>query len=291
MISSDITPKSLFAAFEQRLQFRYDSGEIRSLYYLILKQVTRWDRASVVINREKSLPFDQASRVCQYLDRLVAGEPIQYIIGTVQFLDMELLVSPGVLIPRPETEEMASLIIRDCIPKLPLGAHILDIGTGSGCLALALKKARSDLHVTALEISTAALKVARKNAEALCLDITWKHGDLMNRDEWKKMGSFDLIVSNPPYIPQHEKLSMCPHVTAHEPGIALFVPDDDPLIFYRHIHSFLHAHLSQTGIVFLEIHEKFSKAIVMMFRENRDLLVEEKKDFRGKDRFVILRKK
>jgi release factor glutamine methyltransferase len=288
MIPEKNTPKSFLILFEKRLETHYTLQEIRSIFYWVMSYVTHRNRSSLILTNEQPLNPDQCGQIIQILDRLDRGEPIQYIIGMAPFLDLEISVSPDVLIPRPETEELASLIIQDFLPLIPPGGKVLDIGTGSGCLALAIKNARKDLIVTGVDCSSRALEIARKNSQSLDLEIHWIEGDILKNDRLQKGTRFDLITSNPPYIPQKQKQAMMRHITDYEPNKALFVPDDDPLLFYKKIRGLLSEYLAPYGTVCLEVHEQFADDVAKLFEDILGAAVKQQADFRGKPRFVFI---
>lgn len=196
------------------------------------------------IAKEKTtIPFDEI------ISRLNQGEPIDYILGYTYFYGFKIWVDQNTLIPRPETEELVELIINENKHRDSL--HILDIGTGSGCIALALKSQLANNSLTAIDVSTSALDLARKNAEFHDLNIDFIPIDVLNEDEWSKLGQYDIIVSNPPYIPQKEKKDMISSVIDYEPHLALFV-GNDPFIFYKQILKLATSHLQPNGLVYFE---------------------------------------
>ncbi len=217
--------------------------------------------------------------------------PLQYVLGKAWFMDMEFVVNKSVLIPRPETEEMVSLILKNLPSKESLrDFKILDIGTGSGCIAISLKKHIAESSVTAIDISGDALKVAATNAADNDVTIRFVEADILNQENWALLPESDLIVSNPPYVTVSEKKFMQPNVLDYEPHTALFVPDDDPLIFYRFIMAFAKDTLNPTGSLWFEINEKFGDklkdiALNQGFSEANIFF-----DLRGKSRFLQCRK-
>lgn len=213
------------------------------------------------------------------------ARPIQYIIGKAYFSDFELMVNEYVLIPRPETDELVHLIIHENKNNShPI--RILDIGTGSGCIAIALKKHLPNAIVTAIDISQNALNVAHKNAKKIGVEIDFKEQDILNND-WQIDFPFDIIVSNPPYITKAEKLAKN---VMQEPNIALFVSDDDPLQFYKAIEKFSRKNLSKKGKVFMETHSFFAIETQVYWQEN-NWQTTLKKDMQGMDRILIANKK
>jgi release factor glutamine methyltransferase len=218
------------------------------------------------------------------LGELMAFKPIQYVIGKAYFYGLELEVDSSVLIPRPETEELVKWIADD--HKKRAGLNVLDIGTGSGCIILALGKLLKNPHLTAVDISKDALRMAKKNADKYQADVDFKKVNILEENEWNEPGTFDIIVSNPPYVRESEKSMMMPNVLDYEPYPALFVPDRDPLLFYRAIAGFSREHLQENGKLYLEINENFGKEVRVLLEDEgfSDVLI--RKDMRGKDRMV-----
>lgn len=211
------------------------------------------------------------------IQRLNEGEPIDYILGYTYFYGLKVLVSKDTLIPRPETEELVEIILKENLKKTKL--KILDIGTGSGCIALALKSKLADAEITAIDVSNAALEIAHKNSRVLGLDINFILLDILNEQLWPKLGSYDIIVSNPPYIPQAEESDMTSSVLDYEPHLALFV-EKDSLVFYKQILKFAQAHLHSTGIVYFETSQS------IQLEEFDGFQIEKKRDLSGNWRFL-----
>jgi release factor glutamine methyltransferase len=199
---------------------------------------------------------------------------------------MKFFVNENVLIPRPETEELVEWIIKD-VRRITYDVRctILDIGTGCGCVPVSLKKELHNTNVTAIDVSEKALQVAKKNAEELNAKIDFLQIDFLDESKWKALPQFDIIVSNPPYIPFQEKEKLAKNVTAFEPGIALFVENKNPFIFYEKISAFAKSHLKQKGKIYVEVHEEYSENIKTIF-ENAGFISEIKKDIYGKERMV-----
>ncbi|MBE6195973.1 MAG: peptide chain release factor N(5)-glutamine methyltransferase [Rikenellaceae bacterium] len=212
---------------------------------------------------------------------LGSGRPVQYIVGHTEFCGLEFRVREGVLIPRPETEELVGHILR----KHPSARHILDIGTGSGCIAIALKKALPEAQITALDLSDEALEIARENSERLGAGITLIKGDALCGESYPE-GPFEVIVSNPPYIPQSEERLMRRNVLDFEPHEALFVPDSDPLRFYRAIGSEALKRLTPTGSLWFEVHEDFADLTAEMLAGQGYSRVEVLRDLFDKKRMI-----
>jgi release factor glutamine methyltransferase len=203
---------------------------------------------------------------------------------------MKFFVEENVLIPRPETEELVEWIVTDFKQgKNSKPINIIDIGTGSGCIPIALKKELSNSNITAIDVSEKALLVAKKNAENLNATIHFLQIDFLDKNGWKRLQLYDTIVSNPPYIPINEKEILSKNVTDFEPGIALFVENNDPYIFYKKIAEFAKTHLKESGKIYVEVHEEYAKDVKTIF-ENAGYLAEIKKDIYGKERMVKAKK-
>ncbi len=273
--------------YRKELSGNYPPEEVDALFYRLLQHYLDLPRFVLGLEPRKMLTRDEEAPLFEALSRLVAGQPVQYITGSARFLDMDLQVGPGVLVPRPETEELVRWVLERHAADLGEG-NILDIGTGSGCIALGLAKSLSAARVTALDISGEALEVARENAKHLGLEVRFVQADIRNPEgEWP---GYDLIISNPPYIPRGQEGQLATHVRDHEPREALFAPDSDPLLFYRYIAAFSGEHLREEGWLYVEIHEDFGVPVAALFRESGLVDVLLKKDIFGKDRFVCGRK-
>ncbi len=249
----------------------YPEQELRELAYWIIEETTGLTRTQI-ITQKTHVQIPELETIIQ---RLHDQEPIQYIFGHTEWMGLDLRVNNNTLIPRPETAELVEWIIAENDRNTPL--HIMDIGTGSGCIAIALKKRCPQWHITGIDISSAALEVAKKNAILNDVDITWKQMDILSI-----MPDFtDIIVSNPPYICLKEKLAMDNRVLNYEPHNALFVPDNDPLLFYRHIAS-----MKSSKILYFEINETYGQEVCQMMKDlgYTDVLL--KHDIYGKARMV-----
>src|SRR5690554_519790 len=236
-------------------------------------RVDEAEAAAMFRHLEADVPRAQLrDRMQEVLPGLLSGKPFQYVIGTSWFYGLTLEVNEAVLIPRPETEELVDQIIKDVKEWKPdsLGEalRILDIGTGSGCIALALKKNLPEVQVDAMDVSVAALGVARQNAENLELEVRFMELDIL---EWDlvvdEAVKWDVIVSNPPYITPAEKREMEAHVLDFEPELALFAPEEAPLIFYQHIPDFARVHLKASGALYFEINQAFGQEVVFLLEK------------------------
>lgn len=269
-------------ALKKQLADQYESVELGPILSILIEHVTGWDQVQQVIHKDNTISATQRLAFETAATALLAGRPIQYITGTTWFMGEPYNVNEQVLIPRPETEELVDWVIEYAAIK-GKALRILDIGTGSGCIAIALKKALPEAIVSGIDISTGAIKIAAANAAALKADIEWIALDILNTAFLPDQ--YDVIVSNPPYIPMQEMKNMELQVTDHEPNIALFVPDEDPLIFYRTIARLAKLHLSTNGQLFFEIHYDQGDAMITLLDEMH-FHAELRTDMFGKDRMV-----
>lgn len=252
---------------------------------IILSEVMHLSPVEAVIRGDNEAPDFIPGKVRGILDRLIAGEPIQYIFGKARFCGIELEVSPAVLIPRPETEQLVDIITDMAGKRSDL--KVLDCGTGSGCIAIALARALHFADITAIDISGEALQVATRNAEAYGVKIDLKQADILNEASLPRT-SWDIIVSNPPYVLDSERVGIERHVIEHEPHSALFVPDSDPLRFYNAILDYAASHLAANGNIFFEINpleaDKFCEAALRRGFSRTDIT----SDLHGRRRFAII---
>ncbi|GET20226.1 peptide chain release factor N(5)-glutamine methyltransferase [Prolixibacter denitrificans] len=275
--------KRLIDDIREKLSSRYEPAESESISFLIFEHVLGYSRLQVHLKKDETIPDAKVTEIEEILNRLVDGEPIQYILGKADFYSLTFFVNPQVLIPRQETEELVDWIIKD--NKLPT-PKILDIGTGSGCIPVSLAKNITGAQVFAYDISAEALKVANQNAMSNHVDVRTQKVDIL---QWKAASvdkTFDIIVSNPPYVKDEEKSLMLDHVVSHEPHLALFVSNDDSLIFYRRIAEFAQQHLSPEGKLYFEINEALGKQTASLLREKGFPNLTLRKDINGKDRMI-----
>ena len=281
-----MTIKKQYHLFLQQLKAIYTLSEATIITDWIFESIAGIQRFDVVKDPEKLI----AAGICEQLDIALAAlmlhKPIQYVTGEAWFYNLKLHVNEHVLIPRPETEELVKLLI-DGVTKrsVPLPT-VLDIGTGSGCIAIAIKKNLSAADVTALDVSKQALYIAAINAATHETEIKFLKVDFLEESEWINLQKFDMIISNPPYIPIKEKEKLDKNVTAYEPHQALFVPDKTPLLFYEKIATFGIKHLNINGQIFMETHEDLAKETSELFKENYKSVVIIK-DIFGKERMVV----
>lgn len=259
-----------------------DPCERKAVTQRLLGHYLGYDLNKHVLEEKLEADHTTLQQINHAIERLKDHEPIQYIIGEAPFLSYTLRVNPHVLIPRPETEEMVSAILHDNDLR---DKHILDICTGSGCIAIALKKECEKAVVEALDVSTEALVAAKSNATALKAPIHWYRLDLLQDKLPPKQ--WDIIVSNPPYVPLSEKIVMSHQVVDYEPALALFVPDDNPYLFYEKIASIAPAHLTDGGKVYVEFHEKSAHEVSAIFQQYGFGNVQIYHDLQGKERWLV----
>lgn len=275
--------KDIKTIWKQQLAGLYPQEEVLSLFYLVVEKKFGWSRLSLALQVQKELKMSEEAYLNEVLLHLKAGAPIQYILGETEFYGLPFTVNQHVLIPRPETEELVSWVLEDYKSIPP---KILDIGTGSGCIPITLAKKQPQAQVFAVDVSEEALKVARENAEKNQVKVHFSKVDIL--DPIYKETEFDCIISNPPYVRLSEKEMMRKNVLDHEPGLALFVEDDDPLLFYRKILEFAKQHLRKDGVVYFEVNEFLKADLQVLFKEKACESVEFRKDGFDKLRMVKL---
>jgi len=277
---------------QQQLLFQlyhiYSNEEAKNIAGMVMEHITGWQRIDRVMNKSLKLLPDAIEKLEQYTRELLLHKPVHYVLNEAWFAGMKLYVDENVLIPRPETEELVDWMVKD-IHELNLQKTeltILDIGTGSGCIPLALKKNLPTAHVHAIDVNEGALAVARKNSDQLQLAIHFSKTDIFFEDQTAFLPVFNFIASNPPYIPFADKETIHPNVLRYEPWLALFVQNEDPLSFYAAISSFGKEHLSPNGFIYVEIHEDRAQNVMELFRSDGYNNIELRKDMQGKDRMI-----
>lgn len=275
----------IVAYIRSRLQPYYTAEEVSALSRIVCCDLLGQAPTDYYLGKDIALSPKKEQELEDILQRLSRFEPLQYIEGRTLFLGREFGVAPGVLIPRPETEELVELMLKE----LPADARILDVGTGSGCIAISLAKELPDALVTAWDVSPEALSVARANARKLQADVRFVECDVL-ACQVDEVGLYDVIVSNPPYVTEAEKADMEPNVLQWEPSLALFVPDDDPLRFYRRIAVLGRDMLADGGRLYFEINRAYGREMVEMLRTMGYVGVRVEKDLSQNDRFVIAEK-
>lgn len=296
--------------FHKELGDIYPKEEIDSFFYSCIEHYLNLQRFVLAIQPGLTVLKEEEQLLFEALSELKMEKPIQYILGTAHFMDLELQVNKNVLIPRPETEELVGWILDDFLVKKPSkkdagrsrsvistplndrSFKILDIGTGSGCIAIALAKHLPGAKVYALDVSEGALSVARKNAEMNEVDITFLHHNILNPGlELEPELVFDVIVSNPPYVRELEKSQIHKNVKDFEPHTALFVPDNDPLVFYRAITDFAEKYLSKKGKLYFEINQYLGDETKALFHTQHFSEIEMRNDIFGNPRMLKVDRK
>lgn len=271
--------------YEELLYTHFSEHESAQLIRILIAHFTNIPKNEISLNLNKRVSESQILKIHFGTKELINDKPLQYILGTATFLDWEFEVNQDTLIPRPETEELV-ILIHKSLKGAGENHKILDIGTGSGCIAISLQKL-THAQVSAVDISKKALEKAKKNASKLEASINFIEADIRNKQQWENIsGSFDLIVSNPPYVLHSEKELMQANVLDYEPELALFVENSDPLLFYQHITNFAKEQLSDQGVLWFEINENMGHEMQLLlskYFKNVQLI----KDFRDKDRFCV----
>lgn len=272
---------------QQQLLFQlyhlYDNREAANIADWVLEHLTGWKKIDRIVHKQVLLSTPQVQQLETYTAALLRHQPVQYVLQEAWFDGMKFFVNEAVLIPRPETEELVHWIASSFRGA---GLTILDIGTGSGCIPIALKKKLPAAQLYACDISETALAVAQKNGAIHQAAVQWMQLDILDPKAWPSLPPVDLLVSNPPYIPVKDKSSMQHNVLQYEPHLALFVEDEDPLLFYRTIAALATEKLLPGGSVFVEIHEDLGEKTQQLLLDKGFTSVELKKDMQGKDRMI-----
>ena len=276
---------SIVRQIEKELSGFYPLGELKALVRLLLQHVAGWSLVDMLTHNDLILTAAQQTQIADAVERLKCYEPIQYILGATEFDGLRFRVDARALIPRPETAELVSLVAESVAPD----AAVLDIGTGSGCIAVSLAKRLPQAKISAYDVSPEALTLAAENARNQNVTIDFRQMDILHEVP-ADAPVFDAIVSNPPYVTDSERASMDANVRDYEPALALFVPDDDPLLFYRAIADFAVLHLAVGGQLFFEINHRFGAATAALLQSKGFDKVSVLRDTFGKERFVVARK-
>lgn len=270
----------------EKLRQIYADKESDSMVRLIMDHVG-YPLSAILRDPDHEPAPEILAQINEIIAEIRAGKPIQYVLGETRFFDLRIRVDARVLIPRPETEEMVEQIREQILKPVH---RIIDLGTGSGCIALALKKQFPEAEVWGIDHSEDALELARENARLNMLQVNWTRLDLLDLPPAEPWEPFDLVVSNPPYVLLSEMQNMARHITDHEPGSALYVEDHDPLLFYRAIAAFVNRYISQEGDVWVEINERFGRETASLFKIQGFRTVHIRKDIHDKERYIHARK-
>jgi release factor glutamine methyltransferase len=295
----------------RQLSAAYDTREAAQMADWVMEHLSGMKKIDRLVHKERPLTPEQSSLLSTYSTQLLKHVPVQYVLHEAWFAGLPFYVDENVLIPRPETEELVEWVVEEIgngqwamgngqsamgNGQSAIGNQqwamgngapiILDIGTGSGCIPIALKKKLPAARVYGCDVSEGALKVAQRNAQTFNAAVEFLLIDFLQADRWASLPAVNIIVSNPPYIPVKDKDSMHANVLEHEPHLALFVENDDPLLFYRNIARFAQQKLLPAGSIYVEIHEDLGPATVQVFQEHGFDAVVLKQDMQGKDRMI-----
>ena len=279
--------KEIKNIYHKELDGLYAKEEVDSFFYLLIEHYLNLQRFVLALQPNLTLTKEEEQPLFEALSELKLQRPVQYIIGSTSFMDLDFEVNENVLIPRPETEDLIRWIVDEVKtsgPDKKSGLRILDIGTGSGCIAISLAKLLPDAKVFALDVSEKALETAKRNAERNAVKVEFILADILNFDGFAS--NFDVIVSNPPYVRELEKKEMHKNVLEHEPDLALFVSDENPLVFYKAITQLAKQNLSGKGMLFFEINQYLAKETEALLHQHNFIEIEVRKDIFGNDRMT-----
>jgi release factor glutamine methyltransferase len=288
-----VTIKEIYTSYLQQLKQIYTASEASIITDRVFVATAGIGRGDLIKNPSLLPAENIVQKLKLQLQELLKHKPVQYVLGEAWFYNMKLAVNEHTLIPRPETEELVKLVIddyRQTTMSKQESINVLDIGTGSGCIAIALKKNLPTINMTAIDVSPEALSISTQNAASQKVSVDFLQLDFLNELQWKLLPHVDLIVSNPPYIPVSEKAKLEKNVTDFEPATALFVPDNSPFIFYEKIAAFAKSHLLPEGKIFVEVNEDLASQTAQIFQETFEN-VTIKKDMFEKERMVIVNNK
>ena len=273
--------------FHLKLDSLYESNEVDSFFWILVNAELNLERLDYMKDPDLRMSESQLLSFITFTRRLAKFEPVQYIAGHTDFMGLNINVSPSVLIPRPETEELVNWVVSNVSLELPL--EIIDVGTGSGCIALSLKNKLPNSYLTGVDVMRNALELAKENGELNNIHVDWKMRDALNMPH--DVNKYDVIVSNPPYVLDSEKSQMSDNVLKYEPHTALFVENEDPLLFYEAMSNWAYEGLKKEGKIFFEINEKYAPQIKEMLLECGFGNIEIKRDIFDKERMVMACKK
>lgn len=278
--------KELYLDYLLQLQQIYSPGEALVITDRAFDAIANIRHAELIKDPAKQLNNKTTRQLFDAFVQLIEHKPIQYVIAEAWFYHLKFKVNESVLIPRPETEELAELLIRDC-RSFKRALSIVDIGTGSGCIAVAIKKNIPGAIVSAIDISENALKVASENAREHRTEVELIQLDFLDESTWDRLPQYHFIISNPPYVPTKEKEKLAKNVVDYEPHLAIFVPDEDPLLFYKKIADFGLLHLNSNGKIYLEVHQDLAKEAKAIF-DTSYTHTSIKNDMFGRERMLIV---
>lgn len=277
--------RSIISFFYSELQHRYSRPEINRLVEMVFETFHGYSRTELLKRLDETVNESDLLRYNFAVKDLKNGKPVQYVIGKAWFFDLTLMVNEHVLIPRPETEELVQWIVDD-YRQVNNPVTITDAGTGSGCIPIALARKLPHANVSAFDVSSGALQVAAHNADAANAAVAFFNADMLDESTWKHIPQCDVLVSNPPYIRQSEAAAMDENVTAFEPHLALFVQDDDALLFYKALAKLGRNVLKPGGALYVEINEALGEPVVKLFEQEGYKNCELRNDLSGKQRMV-----
>lgn len=276
--------KDLKSQYIELLSGKFDPSESKRFLDILIEEFFGITKIQLALEPDHKLSESEMLKLHWAIKDLLNNKPIQYITGVSYFHDLKLNVNESVLIPRPETEELVGLILNK---ETTENLRVIDIGTGSGCIALALKKHLSNSCITAVDMSSDALLLAQKNALQNQLQVKFKQIDILNTNSFRTLAKFDIVVSNPPYVTQSDKTLMKKNVVDYEPYSALFVEDENPLLFYKAILEFCKSHLNNNGRIYFEINEQQGDNILQLLKQHEYNNANICQDIHGKNRFVV----
>lgn len=286
-----MTFKEIHTQFHLKLDAEYGKIEVDAMFFILSEHFLNKKRIDLNLNPYDVLKGEEPLFFLNALNRLQKNEPVQYIIGTTHFYGLSFKVNRHTLIPRPETEELVSLVV-ESLKQHDYNSekiNILDIGTGTGCIAISIAKLINNAQVYAMDISNEALKMAQENAGLNTVEVSFLEADILKETDWNlyfKNLKFDVIISNPPYVRHLEKVEMKPNVLNFEPDAALFVPDEDPLVFYKAIAKFAAIYMKPNGLLFFEINQYLAQETKKMLEMHNFESIEIYKDLSGNDRMI-----
>ena len=283
-----MTLHNYFNQFKKELEEIYSISESENISDWVFENILGLKRGNRLLKKDDTISPKNTDDLNAALARLKEHEPVQYVLGESWFYKERFWLTHDVLIPRPETEELVSWALSETSKDNPI--DIIDIGTGSGCIPIILKKYLPNSIISSIDVSKNAIEVAKRNADKLNVAIEFICTDFITESNWANLGKFDIIISNPPYIPTGESQTLHKNVINYEPALALFVDNSTPLLFYEKIIKFSHLHLHKAGKIFVEVHEDYAIDTLKLFETYDFDKIEIKKDIYGKERMIMATK-